>query len=218
MKSRGQAILCAGCQHAAGFLGGEDALLTEDIAEPGEPSLGGGGDDLLANDVEIAVPLLAILGWSLMCREKRRYQVDRMLLGGVANCPQLLQLVVEGQTVATLGFGGSRAMGEHQIEAVQDSLGEVRFRSLTRGAHGGQDSPALGGDLHVGPTRQALSELCLATARPGQVGVRVHEPRHQGAAIGIESLDRLQGAHLALDLVPRPDACDLSVSAQDFHP
>ena len=89
------------------------------------------------------------------------------LLTGSALSAAAGLLVVEGQTVSALGLRCCRSVSQHEVEAIEDPAGQIRLRCLARGPYGGQDAPALGGDLHVGLPGQALREFLLAASRPG---------------------------------------------------
>ena len=103
---------------------------------------------------------------------------------------------------------------EHAVEAAAHELRELLFVRGARRAHGGEDAAAGGGDLLVGAAGEALRELLLARARPGQVGVRVDEAGHQGAAAAVEPRDLGQLAEAAAALVGGADEGDAAVAAE----
>ncbi len=74
-----EAVADAGLEHPARLLGGEHPVLAEDVAEAGEPCLGGGRHDLLADQVEVAARGPgAVLGRHLVGGEQGRHQVHRV--------------------------------------------------------------------------------------------------------------------------------------------
>ena len=131
-----------------------------------------------------------------------------MAVAGAADRPQLFELALERQAVAALDLGGGGAVAKHAVEAPDGIAGELILASGSRRSDRGQDAAAGGSDLEIGLAGQPHREFVLAASRPRQVGVRVDESRHQGAAAAVEALDLFGTAKPPASLLAAADEGD----------
>ena len=110
-------------------------------------------------------------------------QLDRLLAVQPPDDAQHLQLGVGWQPVPALGLARRRAAAQHLVagapgaaETSSSSVASRVARTVDR------MPPPSGGDLGVGRAGEAAPELLAPVAAEHDVGVRIDEPRHDGAA------------------------------------
>ncbi|MNX64195.1 N-formimino-L-glutamate deiminase [compost metagenome] len=204
-----EVLALGGAQDLGRLLGGEDPLLAEHVAEARQATDGDAGDGLGAEPLDVGVGVLA-LGHRVGPHEGRHH-VDGLVAVELVEHLELLELGVEVEAVAALGFNGGRAVGEHgrkvtlglAVEGVEGGLAGLLDRRV--------DAAARRHDLGVGGAPGAQFELALAAAAEDQVGVRVDQTGGDDAAAGVHlggvRVDRATGH----DLVGGADGDDLAV-------
>ena len=211
VEAEGQAVVRGGAQDAAALVGGEDAVLAEDVAEAGDP-LAGHGRQLLvddAGDIRVGprVGAVAVLRRDGVRAEECRHQLDGPLAAEPADQVQQPQFRGDVQAVSGLGFRGRRAAGQHLSQAGPAAGQQLLVGRGARRSHRREDPAAGGQDLEIAGATGAELPLGLARAGEEQVRVGVDEPGRDEAASRVETakgVDREPpGRDLAVDLVGR---------------
>ena len=153
------------------------------------PSSGDAGNDLVDDDPDPLAAVVAELGRDLVRREEGRHESREIRLAGerLRGAAERAELVLDGQPVAGLRLGGRRAVRAHRARARPRgrlrSSASVPARVARTVA---LDPAALGRDRGVALAGEPPADLGAAVAEPDRMGVRVDEPRNDGAAGGVE--------------------------------
>jgi hypothetical protein len=102
---------------------------------------------------------------------------------------------------------------EHQVQTASHEARQLLAAGPARRGHGCDDPAAFRRDLGVRPALEALVELVLPEARPGEVRVGVDEPRESGLARTVE--DGLPGGR---GVAVRPDEVFVAAGEGDPFP
>jgi len=164
-----------GRDQTARFLETEDAPLAEDVEEIGQPTHLDGRHEPVDQKIEIGVRPVPVLGRDVVGAHEGRNDVDRMEAVDLGQDFELLDFVVEVESVAALGLDGRRPLEEHPVEALEAEAGQLVARDGPGRRDRRPDSHPLLGELSVSPALEAQPELANPVAREGKVGVAVHE-------------------------------------------
>ena len=191
VDARLQAVPLAGLQNLLGLVRRVDAGLAEDVAPLGEAVARRGRDHLADELVDVEPAVRAVLDRDLVGAHERRApgrsdaprssrRMTRSIFSSASGC----------RPYPLLASARRRAAAQHLVEPRARGRGQVVLGGLARGAHGGEDAAALGGDLGVGGAGEAAAELLAPIAAEHDVRVRIDEARHDRAARGVDDASR----------------------------
>ena len=185
MELDGQAQGLGHLEDPAGFVDREGDALAEGVDRIGELGPGHGGEDLIADEVEVAGAVVLELRRQGMGAEIGGHHVHRAPLGELARHLQHLHLGVAVQPVAGLDLDGGDALGQQRVQPPQGGGGKVGLRFGPGHPHGGGDAAAGLGDLGIGDAGEALLELVGPAAAIDEMGVAVDQAGGGEAALAV---------------------------------
>ena len=205
-----QAMVQAGLQDLTGLLHSKGVRFTEHIAEFGDALLLDGGHHLLTDQADILRAVLLVLCRDQVGAHKGGCHIHGVLFLQAADGTQLLQLVLQGQSVAAFGLAGGGTEPHHLIQGRGGLLGELLLSGLTGGVRGGLDAAAGVLDVQIALSMELHAKLILAPAAENQMGVGVHQSGGHQLPAGVHHLGTAHGRRR-----PRPHLGDLALGDQD---
>ena len=151
-----------GCQQkATGLLDGENALLTEDIAELCQIIMNHYGHHFADNVVHVLVRLSVVFCRHSMCTEKSGDNVYTLVLVIIkaTHHPKLQELGFLVQTVAALSLYGSHSHSTHLLQKALRLAAQLDEITCTGNFHRTHDASSTFHDGHVTLSLQTPGEL-----------------------------------------------------------
>ena len=177
-----------GCQQkATGLLDGENALLTEDIAELCQIIMNHYGHHFADNVVHIFICPPVVFCRHSMCAEKSGDNVYTFVLVIIkaTHHPELQELGFLVQTVAALSLYGSHSHSTHLLQKALRLAAQLDEIACTGSLHRTHDASSTFHDGHVTLSPQTPGELLGTLATKHKMCVRVHKAGQQALATGI---------------------------------
>ena len=188
---RPQTVLDALHQDALGLLGGEEALVAEDVHEVGELLGRHHRNHLVDDEIHVAVGIVLVEQRYRMGSEEVGLDGERGVLFQLADDAQHLELVLGGEAVAALDLARARAEGGHLLQPLPCLVVELFFGCLVQPFRGVEDAAAALEDFLVAQTLDLVDVLDLAAARIDDVRVGIAEGGEHELARGVNFLDGL---------------------------
>jgi len=188
---RAQTVLDALHQDALGLLGGEEALVAEDVHEVGELLSGHHRDHLVDDEIDVAVGIVLVEQRHRVRAEEVGLDGERGVLFQLADDAQHLEFVFGGEAVAALDLARARAEGGHLLQPLPSLVVEFLFGGLVQPFRGVEDAATAFEDLLVAQALDLVDVLDLATACIDDVRVGVAEGGEHELARSVDFLDGL---------------------------
>ena len=216
-----QAMASRGLEHARDLGGRERDLLAEGIDRVGEAPPRDLGQHLVADEVQIARPVVRGPGRQSVGAEEGRPDLDPGLATEPAGDFQHAQLGLEIEAVARLDLDRGHAVRAQGLEATPRALLERLGAGGPGRPDGAGDAAARARDRLVGDALEALLELGRTVAREHEVGVAVDQAGRQPAAPAVDQEAGVPMRQLGLGADPGDPAaldreralCDRAVGA-----
>ena len=185
-------------------------LFAEHIAPFCERGLRDSRNHVVDDERDVVVWPIAKFQRHLVCTEKRRNEIDRMLGIESLNGAQLTQFRFDGEAISALRFARRCSAGCHFVQAHACERNELLLRCGSCRANGLQDAAARGCDLGVCRTGESLPQFVPAISGIYDMRVSIDEPRNDCAAARVDADDAVERRHMISKGRLRADEDNLS--------
>ena len=215
MNPRQQPVRQARSQNGSRFIRSEDPAFAEDVAPVGQTLRGDGRNHLVDDERDVRIPIPSILRSYFVGTEKRRHDVDRVVVVQRPEHAELPQLGFSGQTVAALRLTGRCPAREHFVQPDPCRAGKGLLGRRPSGGDGREDAAPGRGDVFVGRAAQPSVQLVAPVPRIHDVRVGIDEAGNDRAPAPVDAGRSREHVNLPGQFSSGPDEDDDTLVRRD---